>query len=307
MPRPAARLSNCYVPLPQQKVTSLRSSSAPTDPHPSENERPKRSDDRQPFELRQLCLETSVLTDALGSSLLELGHTKVICRVTIGTAETVDEGTLDCKVQLAPHVGVNPITQRTQLATPPLDTTANNANNNNKMFHSGRLHSQVVSREFYISTQLHSALQASIRLELFPKCSICVRVTILQDDGSALSACITAATLALVDAKIPMYDLVTSCTVAVKLPDDEKKKNDDDNEEVEATFFADPTEREMMSADAFICLALTANHKEISLWMQSGTLSSAMANEAVELGRNGCRTMHKFMRELWVSKSGGAP
>jgi ribonuclease PH len=294
MPRPAARLSNCYVPLPQ-KVASSKKESGSADP----SEPQKRIDDRQSFELRRLCLETSVLTDALGSSLLELGHTKVICRVTIGTGESVDVGTLDCKVQLAPHVGVNPITQRLQLATPALESASS------KMFHSGRLHSQIVSRESYMSSQLHSALQASIRLDLFPKCSVCVRVTILQDDGSALSACITAATLALVDAKVPMYDLVTSCTVAVRLPDgdDEKKDNDD---EVVATYLADPTEREMLSADAFICLALTANHKEVTLWTQSGRLSSSMANDAVELGRNGCRTMHKFMRELWVSKDGGA-
>ena len=52
---------------------------------------------------------------------------------------------------------------------------------------------------------------------------------------------------------------------------------------------------------ALICLAMTPNHKEVTLWSQSGRLSSDMASHAMELCRDGCRTMHKFMRESWIS------
>jgi hypothetical protein len=53
------------------------------------------------------------------------------------------------------------------------------------------------------------------------------------------------------------------------------------------TYLADPDERGMLLADAFVCLVLTANHKEVTFWAQSGWLSSSMANEVVELGLNG--------------------
>lgn len=313
MPRPAARLSNCYVPLPLSATTTKTES----------KKRGVRDDDRQSFELRQLCLETSVLGDALGSSLLELGHTKVICRVSISVGEVVDIGTLDCKVQMAPHIAVNPISQRMQIATPATESasgnnnssSSSNANNtgNQILYHSGRINAQIMAREAYLSSQLHSAIQSSVHLEKFPKCSILVRVTVLQDDGSALSACITGATLALIDAKIPMYDVVTSCSVAVHLPDEEdddkdgdtkmEDDDDDDDEEATALYLADPNEKELIKSQASICLAISANHKEVTLWNQSGRLTSSQANEAVELARNGCRTMHKFIRELMVGGS----
>ena len=250
-------------------------------------------------------MELSVLTDAMGSSLVELGHTKVICKVGIGppgsmggssssnkSVESVDTGTLDCRVQLAPHVGVNPITQRMQMTTPASEQQGGGGNAN--MFHPGKLRSQILQRESYMSSQLRTALRSSVRLDLFPKCCVFVRVTILQDDGGALSACVAAATLALVDAKVPMYDLVTSCTVAVRW-------DASDEGEVTPTYLADPNEDEMLSSDAFICLALTANHREVTLWTQSGkALSASVVNEAIELGRKGCRTMHKFIREKFV-------
>jgi exosome complex component MTR3 len=264
MPRPPARLANCYVPLP---LESLKDQTSRTD--------------RKPHELRQLCLETSVIAKALGSSLVELGHTKVLCQVSIATTDSVDEGKLECKVKFAPHVGINVISQRSEVVS-PLESTVS----------AGRLNSQTMVRESSLSSQLHSALIPTIPLQKFPKCAISVHVTILQDDGSGLTACITAASLALVDANVEVYDMVTSCTVAVGTSDDPDA----------VVYLADPTEEETLRASAVICLAMTPNQKEVTLWSQSGRLDSAMANEAMELCRNGCRTMHKFMREVWVSQ-----
>jgi ribonuclease PH len=277
MPRPTAKLSNCYVPLPLPKardniddILSLRA---------------KGEDSRKSHSLRRLYLETSV-SNASGSALVELGHTKVLCEVNVTTTDfppaisiKMEQGTLHCRVQYAPHVGINAITQRSE-AVAPLESTVS----------AGKLNSATMTREADLSYQLSSALLPAIPLENFPKCVLVVKTTILQDDGSALSACIAAASIALTDARVELFDLVTSCTVAVVT-----------SSGGDPVYFADPTQQEISRAQAVMCLAMLPNHKEVTLWNQSGRLTPAMANQAMELSRDGCRTMHKFMRETWIS------
>ena len=47
----------------------------------------------------------------------------------------------------------------------------------------------------------------------FPNFQVDVYALILQNDGSALAAAITCASLALADASVPMYDLVTAASM----------------------------------------------------------------------------------------------
>ena len=48
---------------------------------------------------------------------------------------------------------------------------------------------------------------------LYPRSSISIHLNVISNDGGLLSACINATTLALVNAGIPMSDLLVSCTV----------------------------------------------------------------------------------------------
>lgn len=57
------------------------------------------------------------------------------------------------------------------------------------------------------------ALEVSLRLETFPKSEVDVFALVIEAGGGVLSAAITAASLALADAGIEMYDLVASCSV----------------------------------------------------------------------------------------------
>ena len=305
MPRPTARLSNCYVPLPlpssvpavrespAEKLASLRSSrrgvGTPTQTA-ADHQNNGEDDPRNSHSLRRLCLETSV-TGQLGSALVELGHTKVLCEVDLTTRDypssisspKMDQGILHCQVQYAPNVGINVVGHLSQAVT-PLESTIS----------AGKLNSEIMTKEADLSFHLSSALLPSIPLERFPKCVLRVDVTILQDDGSVLSACIIAASMALADARVDLYDLVSSATVTVAV---------DNNNQEEATFLADPTRRELSISQAELCLAMLPNHKEVTLWNQSGRLRPSMSNQAMELCRDGCRTMHKFMREHLVASS----
>lgn len=287
MPRRPARLANCYVPLP-----------LPTKSEADHNPQHKSTrQDRNNVELRQVVLETSIISLALGSSLVELGHTKVLCEVHLNTtsdAAAADTGSLVCVVKYAPHIGVDPVAQRAQ-AVSPIDNTALSA---------GKLHQEVMVLESGLSHQLTSALLPVVPLEKYPKCGVMVKITILQDNGSALSAAIMAATLALVDARVELYDLVTSCTVAVVEKTGNSNIDEEEEQDANFDFLVDPTQEETAKANAIICLAMTPDHKEVTLWSQTGRLSAAMASQAMNFCRDGCKTYHRFLREMWISKAG---
>ena len=71
-----------------------------------------------------------------------------------------------------------------------------------------------------IAVLIHQALVASIRLELFPKSTIDVFITIIENDG--IEACIAAgsvaASTALADAGVEMVGLVMSCSAVSVCP-----------------------------------------------------------------------------------------
>ena len=58
-------------------------------------------------------------------------------------------------------------------------------------------------------------IQLNSRTELYPRSQIDVFVEVLQADGGNYCACVNAATLALVDAGIPMRDYVCACTASL--------------------------------------------------------------------------------------------
>jgi exosome complex component MTR3 len=65
-----------------------------------------------------------------------------------------------------------------------------------------------------IAVLIHQALVASIRLELFPKSTIDVFITIIENDGveGCIAAGSVAASTALADAGVEMIGLVMSCS-----------------------------------------------------------------------------------------------
>lgn len=64
-----------------------------------------------------------------------------------------------------------------------------------------------------LSALLQTALQSAVQLHTFPKAVVDVFCLVLESGGSDLAIAITAASLALADAGIQMYDLVSACSV----------------------------------------------------------------------------------------------
>lgn len=59
---------------------------------------------------------------------------------------------------------------------------------------------------------ISSAFSSTLFTHLYPRSTIIITLAILSQDGSLLAACLNAATLALIDAGIPMSDYIVACT-----------------------------------------------------------------------------------------------
>lgn len=63
-----------------------------------------------------------------------------------------------------------------------------------------------------MSSTVSSAFSSSLLTNLYPRSTITLNISVLSQDGSLLAACLNAATLALIDAGIPMTDYIVACT-----------------------------------------------------------------------------------------------
>lgn len=282
MPRPSTHLTNCYV--PQQVID---------DDEPSSTSFPRsRADGRQSHSLRQLVIQSS----SKDSCLVELGHTKVLCHVRapltanspllpsgINNNLQMDRGIL--------HVECKYASQMSYPTSTLLASSVQNADQGaqNNIMSAGKMNSWLMTRETELSSRLHTALSAAVCLEPFAKTCILVQLTILQDDGSVLPACVLASTVSLCLARVFLVDTVSACRVAIQ---------------GDGSLWADPTLQEEIApnAKAVVTLGLLPNSKQVTLWEQSGqALSADETNKAMDLCRDGCRTMQRFVREYLIA------
>jgi exosome complex component RRP41 len=62
---------------------------------------------------------------------------------------------------------------------------------------------------------LATALHGNLLTHLYRNSTISVALHVLSQDGSLLAACMNAATLALIDAGVPMSDYLVACTAGI--------------------------------------------------------------------------------------------
>lgn len=151
-----------------------------------------RLDGRRWNELRRVHAQISTQAAADGSSYLEMGNTKVLVSVT-GPSEGRQSGArgaanglakVEVEINFAGFSGVERRKRKSDKRT-------------SEMQHC-----------------LKTAFAAVLLLHLYPHSTITLNIHIISQDGSLLAACINAATLALIDAGIPMTDYLVACTAA---------------------------------------------------------------------------------------------
>ena len=223
-----------------------------------------RADGREFNELRPLKIEAGVLEKADGSAYLEIGGNKILAAV-YGPRELhvrrimrPDMAVIRCRYNMAPFsVG--------ERKRPGPDR-----------------------RSVEISKITADALRPALFLEKFPRSTIDVFIEILQAEGGTRCAGITAASVALADAGIPMKDLVVSCAAG--------KAN--------GNVIMDLSENEDKEGEADLPVAIMPRSGEISLLQMDGHLTPEEFDKALDLAIEGCNKISEVQQNAIKNRYG---
>jgi len=221
-----------------------------------------RLDGRKPEELRPIKIEVGILPNADGSAYIQQGKNKILAGV-FGPRELhpkhlalPDRTVLRCRYHMAPFS-----VQERKSPAPS-------------------------RRDIELSKVIRESLEPAIFLEYYPRTGIDVFVEILQADGGTRCASITAASLALADAGIPMRDLVTACAAG----------------KVDNTIVLDLMDAEDKKGDADVPVALMPNFNAVTLLQMDGILTLKEFEKTVNLALEGCRKIYVMQKEALKAK-----
>jgi exosome complex component RRP41 len=224
----------------------------------------KRYDGRKPDELRPLKIESGVLPHADGSAYIEMGRNKILVGV-FGPREMHPKrfskpnmATLRCRYHMAPF-SVDP-----------------------------RRSPAPSRRDNEISMVMRYALEPAVFLERYPRSVIDVYAEILEADGGTRTACINAASVALVDAGIPVRDLVASCAAG----------------KIDGQLVLDLGDYEDKEGDADVPLAYMPKTEHVTLLQMDGILSQDDFNGCIDMAIEGCKQVYEVQREALKKKYG---
>ena len=221
-----------------------------------------RLDGRKPDELRPIKIEVGVLSNADGSAYIEQGKNKILAAV-FGPREMhpkhmalQDRTVLRCRYHMAPFS-----VQERKSPAPS-------------------------RREVELSKVIRESLEPSIFLEYYPRTGIDIFIEVLQADGGTRCASITAASLALAEAGIPMRDLVVACAAG----------------KVEDTVVLDLMDTEDKVGTADVPVALMPNLNAVTLLQMDGILTLEEFENAVNMAVEGCRKIYALQKEALKTK-----
>ncbi|KAK4249440.1 3' exoribonuclease family, domain 1-domain-containing protein [Corynascus novoguineensis] len=161
-----------------------------------------RVDGRRWNELRRVHAQIRTQAAADGSSYLEMGHTKVMCVVTGPSEPGPRRGGVAGGG--SGGAGAGGAGGKAEVVVGIVIAGFSSVDR--------KRHGRGDKRTLELASTVANALAASLHTHLFPHSQINVSLHVLSQDGSLLAALINAATLACVDAGIPMTDYVAACT-----------------------------------------------------------------------------------------------
>lgn len=223
-----------------------------------------REDGRDFNELRPLKIEAGVLKRADGSAYLEIGGNKILAAV-YGPRE------LHVRRIMRPDMAV--IRCRYNMAPFSVDD---------------RKRPGPDRRSVEISKITADALRPAIFLERFPRSTIDVFIEVIEAEGGTRCAGITAASVALADAGIPMRDLVVSCAAG--------KAN--------GNVVLDLSENEDKDGEADLPIAIMPRSGKITLLQMDGHLTPDEFEKALDLATEGCKKLNEEQKKAIKERYG---
>jgi len=220
------------------------------------DEKDIRHDGRKLDELRPTKIEVGVLSNADGSAYVEQGKNKILAAV-YGPREVhpkhlalPDQTLIRCRYHMAPFS-----VQERKSPAPS-------------------------RREKELSKVIREAFEPSVFTEYYPRTSIDIFIEVLQADGGTRCASITAASLALADAGIPLRDLISACAAG----------------KVEGRLVLDLNDVEDKEGEADLPLAYMSNLNAITLLQMDGMLTNEEFEKAINLAVEGCKQIYQLQK-----------
>jgi len=225
----------------------------------------KRCDGRLSDQIRPIFMKTGIISRAKGSSYIEMNETKIICAVYGPREVTRREdfsmrGQLNCELKFATFSG---IMRRQHM----LDT-----------------------EEKDLSMVITQALEPTVILEKFPKSRMDIFITVLQDDGGALSGALTCASVALADAGIEMFDLVVGCNL--RCSNDIMLMDPTKHEEYE------PRDSKHTTNSGSLCVGLMPALHQVTAFTHKGEMTLDSITQASDLAIEGCQQIYPVIQEI---------
>jgi exosome complex component RRP41 len=221
-----------------------------------------RVDGRRVDELRPLKIEVGILDKADGSAYVEHGKNKILAAV-YGPREAhpkhialADRAVIRCRYHMAPFS-----TEERKSPAPS-------------------------RRELELSKVIREALEPTIMSEYYPRSTIDIFIEVLQADAGTRCAGITAASLALADAGVPMRELVAGCAAG----------------KVDGRVVLDLSDIEDKQGEADLPVALLPKSNMVSLLQMDGSLTEDEFNQALEMSTAACRKIYELQREALRQK-----
>lgn len=216
-----------------------------------------RKDGRKCDELRPTRISAGVLPNANGSALIEQGGNRIIVAV-YGPREIhprhlarPDRALLRCRYHMAPF------------SVPERKSPAPSR------------------REIELSKVIREALEPAIFLEEYPRTTIDIFIEVLQADGGTRVASITAASVALAEAGIPMKDLVTAVAIG----------------KIDGTIVLDLNHEEDQYGGGDMPIAMMPILNKITLIQADGLFTYDEIKYGLELAKKGIDKLYKIQRE----------
>ena len=130
------------------------------------------------------------------------------------------------------------------------------------------------------------ALRPALMLENYPRSMVDVYIEVIEAEGGTRCAGITAASVALVDAGVPMKDIVVGCAAG--------KVNDE--------VVLDLSEVEDKEGQADVPIAIMPRTGEITLLQSDGDLTEEEFQKAIDLAMEGCMQVSELQKEALMKK-----
>ena len=231
----------------------------------------RREDGRRWEEMRELSVEHSLLKRADGSAKVRQGETCVICCV-YGPSEVKQKEELIEKAKIEVLVEKN----------------------------SGKK----TSKEMEIELFLEKLLERSVLTSFYPRTALRVVLQIVKDEGSLLSVCVNATSLALLDAAVAMKATLVSLSFSF-FPSRPPQFGDKEEgvalvgkeeEEEEEVMLVDSSFREECLSSSNVCLVFDCKLEGVVCCKTSGTLSEALFFDCIQQATSLAKQILSFFR-----------